>query len=66
MAVERDLTEQEEKIIGKAVDEFEKYGKTNITCPICNGKLAYDGNRYYSSFTILCENCGDIYSLRGL
>ena len=65
MAVERDLTEQEEKIIDKAVEEFEKYRKTNITCPICNGKLAYEGN-YYSSFTISCENCGDIYSLRGL
>lgn len=64
MDIKRDLTEQEEEIIFKAVDEFREYGKTEIVCPICNGKLEYVGNN--SSFSVLCEQCGNIYSLRGI
>lgn len=64
MGIKRNLTEKEEKIIYRAIDEFREYGKTNVVCPICNGKLEYDGTN--SSFSILCENCGNIYSLRGI
>lgn len=64
MDIKRDLSEQEESIIYKAIDAFREYGKTDIACPICNGKLEYVGNN--SSFTLLCENCGEIYSLRGI
>lgn len=64
MGIKRNITEEEEKIIYKAIDEFREYGKTNVVCPICNGKLEYDGT--YSSFSILRENCGNIYSLRGI
>ena len=64
MDIKRDLTRREEEIIFKAVDEFREYGKTDIMCPICNGNLKYVGN--YSSFSALCENCGNIYSLRGI
>ena len=64
MGIRRELTEQEEEVIYRAIDEFREYGRTNITCPICNGKLEYIGN--CSSFSILCQNCGDLYSLRGL
>lgn len=64
MGIKRDLTEEEEEIIFKAVDEFREYGKTSISCPICSGKLEYVGNN--SSFGVLCENCGMVYSLRGI
>lgn len=64
MDIRRDLNKQEEELIYKAIDEFREYGKTGIACPVCNGNLKYDGN--YSSFRVLCENCGEIYSLRGI
>lgn len=64
MDIKRSLNEQEEETIYKAIDEFREYGKTCIVCPVCSGKLRYDGN--YSSFRVLCENCGVIYSLRGI
>lgn len=64
MAIKRDLTEQEEEAIYRAVDEFREHGRMDITCPICNGKLEYVGN--YSSYSILCQNCGNILSLRGI
>ena len=64
MDIKRDLTRREEEIIFKAVDEFREYAKTDIMCPICNGRLKYVGN--HSSFSVLCENCGNIYSLRGI
>ena len=64
MDIKRALTKQEEEVIFKAIDELRDDGKTDIVCPICNGKLKYVGS--YSSFTLLCENCGDIYSLRGI
>ncbi len=64
MSIERDLNKQEEEMIYKAIDEFQECGKTDIACPICNGKLKYIGN--YSSFRVFCENCGEVYSLRGI
>lgn len=64
MDINRDLTEQEEEIIYKAIDEFREYGRTDVICPICNGKLEYVGS--HSAFSVLCENCGNIYSLRGI
>lgn len=64
MDIKRDLTEEEEEIIFKAIDEFREYGKTSISCPTCYGKLEYVGNN--SSFRVLCENCGMVYSLRGI
>lgn len=64
MDTKRNLSAQEEKIIFNAIDDFREYGKTDIECPICEGKLNYIGNN--SSFAILCENCGIIYSLRGI
>ena len=64
MDIKRNLTKQEEEIVFRAIEEFSEYGKTDIVCPICNGKLAYEGG--YSSFRVLCENCGSIYSLRGI
>ena len=59
----RELSEQEEIEIFKAIDNFRESGKTNIVCPICKGTLEYTGN--ISSFAVSCENCGIIYSLRG-
>lgn len=64
MDTNRDLNPQEEKMIFKAIEEFREYGKTDIKCPICKGGLNYIGNN--SSFAIECENCGIIYSLRGI
>lgn len=64
MDIKRDLTGQEEEVIYKAIDELREYGRTDIMCPICNGRLEYSGN--YASFRVLCENCGNIYSLRGI
>ncbi len=64
MDIERNLSTQEEKIIFKAIDDFQKYGKTEMKCPICKGKLNYIGNNL--SFAISCENCEIIYSLRGI
>ena len=64
MGIRRDLTEQEEEIIYKAIDELREYGATDIMCPICSGRLGYVGT--YSSFSVMCENCGNIYSLRGI
>ena len=34
MDIKRDLSEQEESIIYKAIDAFREYGKTDIACPI--------------------------------
>lgn len=64
MDTKRYLSAQEEKVIFKAIDDFREYGKTDVKCPICEGKLNYIGNN--SSFAISCENCGIIYSLRGI
>lgn len=64
MATNQELTDQEEGIIYSAIDDFQKSGTTIIACPFCKGKLKYIGNR--SSFGISCENCGVIYSLRGI
>ena len=44
MDFKRQLTIQEENIIFKAIDSFQKYGWTNIKCPICEGKISYIGN----------------------
>ncbi len=60
----RDLAEQEYKILYKAADELYENKKTDITCPICDGKLERIGT--YSSYAILCENCGELFSLRGI
>ena len=65
MNKKRLLTEQEEKDIFKAIDDFHKYRETQVTCPICQGKLEYQGN-YYSSYAISCVNHGVLYSIRGL
>ena len=62
MDFKRQLTIQEENIIFKAIDSFQKYGWTNIKCPICEGKISYIGNNL--SFAVACEKCGIIYSLR--
>ena len=64
MDIKRDLTEQEEEIIYRAINEFQKYGRTDIGCPICSRRINYVGNN--SSFSILREKCGNIYSLRGI
>lgn len=64
MDTKRILTDQEEEIIYKAIEELTECGETSIKCPICNGKLNYIGNT--SSFAVSCENCGIIYSLRGI
>lgn len=64
MDFKRQLTIQEENIIFKVIDSFQKYGWTNIKCPICEGKISYIGNNL--SFAVSCENCGIIYSLRGI
>ena len=51
------ITDNEEKILYKAVDEIQKYGETNIKCPRCNKNLIYQGNK--SAYRISCEdkNC---------
>ncbi len=58
------LTEEEYKIIYAAVYELDKYGKTNIRCPICNGKI--NCITINSSYEILCENCGTLETGRGI
>lgn len=51
------LTDNEEKILYKAVDEIQKNGQTDIKCPRCNKDLIYQGNT--SAYRISCEdkNC---------
>lgn len=63
MDFKRQLTIQEENIIFKAIDSFQKYGWTNIKCPICEGKISYIGNRLrYAVFNTryVCINCSQI------
>lgn len=63
------LSKDEEKILYKAVDEYEKYGIIKQTCPRCNGKLIYNGNKATTSYRIFCENeskCGTWLGIRGL
>lgn len=64
MDIKRQLSEQEEELIFKAIDDFREHASTEIKCPICQGNLKYTGNN--SSFSIICDNCGILYSLRGI
>ncbi len=64
MDIER-ITEDEEKVLYKAADEYQINGVIKEPCPRCNGKLKYIGNM--SSYRIYCENqCGIIFNVRGI
>jgi tRNA(Ile2) C34 agmatinyltransferase TiaS len=58
-------TEEESRILFKAVEEFERNGETEILCPRCGGKLRYVGNN--SGYRISCEKDGCIMlTVRGI
>ena len=63
----KEISKSEEEILYKAVDEYQKSGVIKQTCPRCNGKLNYSGNKI--SYRIFCENeskCGIWISIRGI
>jgi hypothetical protein len=63
----KEISEREEEILYKAVDEYQKNGLIKQTCPRCKGKLNYSGNKI--SYRISCENeskCGMWISIRGI
>jgi len=51
---ERELTDTEFETIAKAVEEYERLGKTEIKCPRCGKPFLIDiaGN----SYTLRCES----------
>lgn len=59
------ISDNEEAILYKAADEYQTSGVIRQTCPRCNGKLKYIGNR--SSYRIFCESqCGIVFNIRGI
>lgn len=53
------ITDDEERVFYKAVDEIQKSGQTSIKCLRCNKLLIYQGNVsayriYFRTFGCLC------------
>ena len=63
----KELSEAELSVFYRAAEEFQTKGVITQTCPQCNGKLHYIGNR--TSYRIFCENesiCGFWEENRGI
>ena len=59
------ISENEKAVLYKVADEYQTNGVIIRSCPRCNGKLKYIGNK--SSYRIYCENeCGIIFNVRGI
>ena len=65
VAEKRILSRKDGVILLKAAEEIDRYGHTEITCPLCGGELQLD--MLGTSYTIRCERegCAELTS-RGI